>query len=156
MTPVEVSLWVTDTALTSGLSFRHFLRTSRSIVSPKGKSRVITSAPNAEAMSVKRFPKTPTVALTNLSPGERVLTTAASMAAVPEPVMTHTSPSVSNTRLSRSVVLSRRSLYSGPRWLIIGLDISSSMSGGTGMGPGMRRFTVFPPGSVVCPSAIGG
>ena len=113
-TPVEVSLCVTMTALVFGLSSSVLRRMSRSIASPKGNESVTTSAPNTEAMSVNRLPKTPIVALITLSPGDSVLTTAASIAAVPDPVIIQTSPSVSNTRFNLSVVLNRRSLYSGP------------------------------------------
>ena len=113
-TPVEVSLCVTITALVSGLSSRVLRRMSKSISSPNGNESVITSAPKTEAMSVKRLPKTPIVAFITVSPGDSVLTTAASIAAVPDPVMIQTSPSVSNTRFNLSVVLKRRSLYSGP------------------------------------------
>ena len=105
---------VTMTALVSGLSSSVLRRMSRSIASPNGNESVTTSAPKTDAMSVKRLPKTPIVALITLSPGDSVLTTAASIAAVPDPVMIQTSPSVSNTRFSRSVVLNRRSWYSGP------------------------------------------
>ena len=142
-TPVDVSLCVTVTALTSGSALSASRSTSRSIASPKGNSSVLTSAPYTLAMSVNLFPNTPIVALMTLSPGDSVFTTAASIAAVPDPVMIHTSPSVSNTRFSRSVALNSRSLYSGPLWLIIGRDISSRMSSGTGIGPGIRRFTTI-------------
>ena len=114
-TPVEVSLCVTITDVMSGSAFSASRSVSRSIASPKGKLSVLTSAPYADAMSVNLLPNTPIVALMTLSPGDMVFTTAASIADVPDPVMIHTSPSVSNTRFSRSVTLKSNSSYSGPR-----------------------------------------
>ena len=70
---------------------------------PQGNSSVTTSAPNTDAISPKRSPKEPAVAHITLSPGDRVLTIAASIAPVPDAVSTQTSFSVSNTCFSPSV-----------------------------------------------------
>ena len=86
-TPVEVSLCVTITAFASEFAFRQFRRTSRSTSEPKGNSRLTRSIPYLSDMTPNLFPKTPTVAFIALSPGERVFTTAASIAEVPEPVI---------------------------------------------------------------------
>ena len=101
----------------------------------------MTSAPNSSAISPKRSPNTPTHTFTTLSPGDSVFTIAASIAPVPDDVIMYRSFFVSNTCFTPSVVRCSKSLYSGPRWLIICHDIDSRMSSGTGMGPGVRRFT---------------
>ena len=87
VTPVEVSLWVTITTFTSGLALRHFRRTSKSTSEPNGNSRLTKSIPYRSDITPNLLPKTPTVALIALSPGDKVFTTAASIADVPEPVI---------------------------------------------------------------------
>ena len=95
VTPVLVSLWVTRTALTPGSPWRAVLSASTSTASPAGNLSVVTSAPKISAICPNRSPKEPIVAQMTLSPGERVLTIAASIAPVPEEVRMKTSPLVS-------------------------------------------------------------
>ena len=86
VTPVDVSLWATNTAFTAGFAFRQSRSTSVSTALPKGNSNAVTSAPNASAICPNRLPNTPMVTFSTLSPGESVFTMAASIAPVPEAV----------------------------------------------------------------------
>ena len=90
----------------------------------------------------KRSPKLPIVTPRTRSPGESVLTTAASIAPVPEDVRTYRSFSVWKARLRLAVVRRSISANSTPRWSIICLLIASYTSGGTGVGPGSRRLAI--------------
>ena len=76
-----------------------------------------------------------------LSPGERVLTTAASMTPEPLQVRMRTSFSVARKGRSPSVTRSRMAPNSGPRWFIIWPLRESSTSGGQAVGPGIRKLT---------------
>ena len=109
---------------------------SGSMGSPHSKSKRVTSAPKASAISMKRSPKEPAVAATTLSPGDSVLTSEASRAPVPEAVRMNKSLDVMKTCLSWAVTFVISSSNSGPRWLIIGLPMASTMSSGMGVGPG--------------------
>ena len=84
VTPVEVSLWVTSTALIFVSFWRAWRTASASTALPHSKRRGITSAPNCSAIEAKRSPKTPLNTDNTLSPGDRVLTMAASKPPVPE------------------------------------------------------------------------
>ena len=145
VTPVLVSLWVTRTADISGSASRTRRSSSTSTAVPWGKFTIVTSAPNISAILPKRSPNEPMDAHTTFSPGERVLTTAASIAPVPDEVRMNTSFLVRNTCRSPSVTRRSMSLKRGPRWFIIWVDILSRMSSGTGMGPGIRRFVIGSP-----------
>src|SRR5581483_2327960 len=92
-------------------------------------------------MSAKRSPKTPIETHSMRSPGESVLTTAASIAPVPADVSVRTSFFVSKSDWSPLVMRAIISANSGPRWLIIWRDMACRTSSGQGVGPGMRRFT---------------
>src|SRR5262249_62036325 len=69
-------------------------------------------------------------------PADSVLTTAASIAPVPDEVNGITSWPVWKSRLSPARTSMNRDSYSGVRWWMIGCAIASSTSDGTGVGPG--------------------
>ena len=145
VTPVEVSLWVISTALIFGSSFKTLRIASGSAALPHSKLRGITSAPNCSAILAKRSPKTPIDTDKTLSPGDSILTTVASSPPVPEAESTKTSPLVWNNCFRLSVILFNIPPNSGPRWFIICLVIACKTSSGTGVGPGMRRFSISSP-----------
>src|SRR5690606_39380715 len=68
--------------------------------------------------------------------GDTRFTTAASMAAVPEPVMIMTSPWVWKTFLSSAVTCLYNSRNAAPLWLTTGRAAARMTRGGTGVGPG--------------------
>ena len=125
VTPVDVSLWVTKTALMSGFSARALRMASGSAGVPHVAVSRVTDAPNASAICASRSPNTPMVTQSTWSPGERTLTTAASMAPVPDPVRISTSPLVLKTSFSLSVQRCSMSWNSGPRWLIMSRFMAS-------------------------------
>ena len=133
-------MWVTRTTLTDGFSFRASLIASGSMASPQVAVSLTTDAPYTSANWANLSPKTPMDTDSTTSPGEIVLTTAASMPPVPAVVSIRTSCSVWNTRLRFSVILVLMSRNSGPRWLIIWRPMASKTSSGQGVGPGILRF----------------
>jgi hypothetical protein len=80
---------------------------------------------------------------TTVSPAESVLTTAASMAPVPEQASGMTSWDVCTRRLSPARTSMKSASYSGVRWWRIGCAIASSTSLGTGVGPGAISWYFF-------------
>ena len=62
----------------------------------------------------------------------------------PEVVSTTRSFCVLNTSFTPAVTRSMSAANSGPRWSIISAAPACATSSGTGVGPGMRRFTVTP------------
>ena len=119
VTPVEVSLWVTNTALICGSAWRAWRTASASAGLPHSKRSGITSAPNCSAILAKRSPKTPIDTDNTLSPGDRVLTMTASKPPVPELVSRKRSFSVWNNCFRLAVIPFIICLNSGPRWFII-------------------------------------
>ena len=77
--------------------------------------------------------------ISTASPGDRVLTSAASHAPVPEAGNRTTGPVVRNTVFSRSKIASAISANSGPRWSMVGRSMARSTRSGTLVGPGMCR-----------------
>ncbi|MBA7715622.1 hypothetical protein ES703_124675 [subsurface metagenome] len=124
VTPVEVSLWVTNTALIPVSACRAWRTASASAGLPHSKRSGITSAPNCLAIAAKRSPKTPIDTDNTLSPGDRVLTMAASKPPVPEPVSRKTSFLVWNNCFSLAVTPFSICSNSLPRWFIICLVIA--------------------------------
>ena len=96
-------MWVTSTALTSGSPSRALLTAAGSTAAPGSKLSILTSAPYRDAISPNLSPKYPMLVQSTRSPGDSVLTMAASIAPVPEEVRMKRSPSVLKTRLSLSV-----------------------------------------------------
>ena len=91
-------------------------------------------------MSTNRSPNAPAVAAITRSPGDKVLTMEASRAPVPDAVRMNRSFLVMKTCFNCSVALWISLSNSGPRWLIIGLLMASTISSGMGVGPGVLRF----------------
>jgi hypothetical protein len=85
-TPVEVSLWTTATALMECV-LSSASRASMALAStPWRQSPLMTSAsmPRRDAILFQRVENQPVSNISTLSPGDRVLTRAASQAPVPE------------------------------------------------------------------------
>jgi hypothetical protein len=139
-TPVDVSLWVMRTARYGSAPASRSRRTSGSAAVPHSKSRTSTAAPKADAMWANRSPNEPMLTASTRSPGDRVLTMAASMAPDPEPVSRKTSPLAPISSRMPDEISWSISANSGPRWLIICADCASRTDGGRGVGPGVRRF----------------
>src|SRR5487761_2043675 len=93
-------------------------------------------------MLLSRSPNEPIETESTRSPGLRVLTTATSRPPVPEVVNESTSEDVSKTQFRPSVTRRRIWANSGPRWFIIWRLPAARTSSGTGVGPGIRRFTI--------------
>ena len=98
-----------------------------------------TSTPYAAPSFCQRVPNSPCETTSALSPGERRFAKADSNAPVPDAVKTSTSFFVRNTSCSRSSTSRKTVLKSGERWWMTGSAIAASTSGGTGVGPGVKR-----------------
>src|SRR5919199_2193232 len=73
-------------------------------------------------------------------PGPRVLATIDSRPPVPDAVRMTTSYCVWNAHCSPATHSRRTRANSGPRWAIISRASASRTAGGSGVGPGVRRF----------------
>ena len=91
-------------------------------------------------MRPQRSPNLPPRITSTLSPWRRKLLTAASMAAVPEPVSCSTVCLVWKSHFSPSWVSFKHSLNAGVRWCSTGRAMASSTRSGTGVGPAVRRY----------------
>ena len=83
MTEVDVSLWVSSTALYDGSRASSARTTSGSAAWPHSTSILVTSAPYVRAILANRSPNEPIDTPRTRSPGEMTLTTAASSPPVP-------------------------------------------------------------------------
>ena len=84
-TPVEVSLWVTKTALMAGSAFSASVDVGRQPrASPTRTRGNRNRGRRPRERSRQRSPNLPQLAMSTLSPGEQRLTTADSMAPVPD------------------------------------------------------------------------
>ena len=102
-------------------------------------SKKVGSSPRRFAISLQSEANQPVRGISTASPGESVLTSAASHAPVPEAGKITTGPLVWKTRL-RPVRTERPSVAkSGPRWSIVGSEIARSTRPGTSVGPGICR-----------------
>ena len=113
---MEVSLCWASTALMPGVVFSASATRSGETVSPYGAVTSTTSTPKARHRSSQRSPNLPALTTTTVSPGESVLTTAASMAPVPEHASGMTSWEVCTRRLSPASTSMKSASYSGVRW----------------------------------------
>ena len=145
-TPVEVSLCVSKTPLyrrsVSDFSLCASAAASRPL--PGSVSSTSTVHPNAFAIAIRRFPKTPTGQASSASPGAKQFAIAASRPPVPDEPRKMTS--AFSVPKSGRIPRSRRassSANSGPRWLIIGHAIASSTGADTGTGPGISKSVLF-------------
>ena len=135
-TPVEVSDWVTNTALAPAAASAPGRRPA---ARPRPARRASPRPRRRAHIFSQRSPKLPAEATTTRSPGETRLATADSIADVPEPGITSTGFAVANTRPSPASRLVNSCLNSGLRWWITGRARAASTSGGTGVGPGVIR-----------------
>ena len=99
--------------------------------------------PKALQISSQRSPNLPATTTATVSPAESVLTTAASIAPVPEQAKGSTSCDVWKSFLSPARTSRKSASYSGVRWWSIGCAIASSTSLGTGVGPGAMSWYFF-------------
>src|SRR5262245_15880153 len=142
-TPVEVSLCWTRTALISGRVRSASATRAGGTVSPNGARRSTATSPYAFARSAQRSANLPARTMATVSPGESVLTTAASIAPVPEHVRGITSCAVWKIRLSPARTSTKSASYSGVRWWMIVCAIAGSAWLGTGVGPGAMSCYFF-------------
>jgi hypothetical protein len=87
----------------------------------------------------QRSPNLPALRVRTLSPGDRVFTTAVSMAPVPDEVRMKRSSLVPKTIFSISVVSMKIFENSGVRWWMMGSAAAARTFSGTGVGPGESR-----------------
>src|SRR5450756_711492 len=87
-----------------------------------------------------RSPNLPLRAMITLSPEQKQLANADSIAPVPEHASSSTSFVVSKMYFSPSTASMSVAENSGVRWWIIGLACASRTSAGTGVGPGVIRY----------------
>jgi hypothetical protein len=78
-----------------------------------------------------------------LSPGLRKFVIEASMPAVPLPATVMTSCVVWKSHLRPARTFWITGMKSGERWWIMGADMARRTSGGTGVGPGAKRYCFF-------------
>ena len=91
----------------------------------------------------QRSPNLPPTTQSALSPRFIVLTTAASMASVPEPVSISTGCLVWNSQRSPSAASVKMRAKSAVRWWTMGRAIASITRSGTGVGPGVSRYCLI-------------
>src|SRR5262245_46161172 len=140
VTPVDVSLWVTRTALRPGIADAACATSAGSGASPHSTSRRVTDAPYTSAIFANRSPNAPIVTASTGSPGDSVLTIAASSPPVPAQVRRMTSWRVPKEGFIASGTRPRSALNSSPRWLTIWRPPASRTEGGRAVGPGIRRL----------------
>ncbi len=132
-----------STAFTLGCAFSVSARRSAATEWPNGAVTSMMSRPYAVAISSQRSPNFPARATTTVSPADSVLTSAASIAPVPEHASGITSVDVWNSRLSPSRTSTKSASYSGVRWWMIGCAMARRISLGTGVGPGAINMYFF-------------
>ena len=96
-----------------------------------------TSMPQRAAICRHSVAKWPVSTIKTLSPGESVLTIAASQAPVPEDGKMMTGPAVLKTFWVPSKTAFASSANAGLRWSITGMSMARSTRSGTGLGPGI-------------------
>ncbi len=141
VTPVEVSLCTIATALTACSRSSASRAATASGSTPWRQSPGITSTckPSRVASRTHRLENCPVSAISTRSPGESVLTSAASHAPVPEAGKITTGRSVPNTGpIERSMSPASRT-NSGPRWSMVARSIARSTRSGTLVGPGICK-----------------
>ena len=95
--------------------------------------------PQRAAICCHRVAKWPVSTISTLSPGDSVLTIAASQAPVPEDGNTITGPLVLKIFWQPSNTALPSSANSALRWSMTGISMARSTRSGTGLGPGMFR-----------------
>src|SRR6185437_14405009 len=141
VTPVDVSLCTTRTALTAASVSAASRRPITSGSAPCRQSPGITSgrSPSRPASWAHSAAKCPVSAISTVSPGDRVLTRAASQAPVPDEGKMTTGSPVPKTRRSPGMMSRNKAANSGPRWSITGAAMARSTRSGTLVGPGIWR-----------------
>ena len=141
VTPVDVSFCTTATALIARARSSASRASMRAGSAPvrQSPSRTSTSRPSRRAISDHSVEKCPVSLISTVSPGESVLTSAASHAPVPDDGKISTLPRVLKmSRRPDSTRLPSRP-NSGPRWSIVGRSIARRIRSGTLVGPGICR-----------------
>ena len=139
--PVDVSLWTMQTALMAW-SLSADRRSSMACGSaPERQSPCRNSGtrPIRSAMVFQSDAKWPVSNISTWSPGESVLTSAASQAPVPEEGKMTTGCSVWKIVLMPASTRAPSSRKAGPRWSIVGMSIARRIRSGTLVGPGICR-----------------
>ena len=98
-----------------------------------------TSMPQRAAICRHSVAKWPVSTISTLSPGDSVLTIAASQAPVPEEGKMITGPEVLKIFWQPSNTALPSSANSALRWSMTGMSMARSTRSGTGLGPGMCR-----------------
>ncbi len=93
--------------------------------------------------SIQRSPNLPPQTAIALSCGESRLTTAASIAPVPDEAKVKISFFVWNKYLSPSLISTKILRNSLVRWWIIGRALAARTCGGRGVGPGVSKYFLF-------------
>src|SRR5512134_2316728 len=141
VTPVEVSLCTAITALMCWpLSSASFASTCAGSTPWRQSPGTNTgSRPRRFAMLSHRVAKWPVSNINTRSPGESVLTSAASHAPVPEAGKITTGLLVLKTCFRPASTSLLNAWNSGPRWSTVALSIARSTRSGTLVGPGICR-----------------
>ncbi len=139
--PVDVSLWTTHTALISWAvsALRRSAMAAASAPLRQSPGRNSGARPRRSASRFHRVAKWPVSYISTRSPGDRVLTRAASQAPVPEEgkMMTGCSVLKMVRRPDRMRLASAWNF--GPRWSMVGRSMARRMRSGTFVGPGICR-----------------
>jgi len=137
--PVEVSLCTTMTALMA----RALSPVSLASITPGSAPRrqspgtKSTSMPKRPAIWRHRVAKWPVSTISTLSPGDSVLTIAASQAPVPDEGKITTGPAVWKIFWLPSSTVRPSSPNSALRWSMTGMSMARRTRSGTGLGPGI-------------------
>ncbi|MGY3457587.1 hypothetical protein ACVWW5_003037 [Bradyrhizobium sp. LM3.4] len=137
--PVEVSLCTTITALIAWAVSSVSLASITAGSAPRRQSpgTKSTSMPNRPAIWRHRVAKWPVSTISTLSPGDSVLTIAASQAPVPDEGKITTGPAVWKIFRLPSSTARPSSPNSALRWSMTGMSMARRTRSGTGLGPGI-------------------
>ena len=141
VTPVEVSLCTTVTALivrARSSASRASIRAGSAPVR-QSPSRISTRRPSRRAIADQSVEKCPVSLISTVSPAERVLTSAASHAPVPDEGKISTLPRVLKISRNPPSTCRPRRPNPGPRWSMVGRSIARRIRSGTLVGPGICR-----------------
>ncbi len=141
-TPVAVSLWQTNTALiwccVSALRMSWYCCKGTPV--PHSHSTICTSRPRRTHISIHKWLNWPKRAASTLSPGDKVLVSAASQQPVPEDGNTKGVPDWVRKTSRKPVMMVRVSWGKrGERWSSIDTIMARWMRSGTFVGPGTNR-----------------
>ena len=139
VTPVEVSLWTTQTAWIACPASSASRASISAASTPRRQSpgRNSGSRPSRVAMPFQRVAKWPVSAISTRTPGDSVLTSAASQAPVPDAGNSTTGCRVPITAAIPASTSRVSAANSGPRWSMVGAAIARRTRSGTLVGPGI-------------------